>query len=138
MKDLFAKLNKVFSLNQRERNLYFHITFWLCRIELLRRLYSFPALRKKFTRLYFKKKPENLDIGQVCMAVDRISYVLSFKCLTKALTGLLLLKNNEDINMIFGVSITNGFEAHAWLELNGKVILGDLPDSKFKSIWKWA
>jgi hypothetical protein len=52
-------------------------------------------------------------------------YVLKSTCLTKAITAQMLL-NQQDITskLRIGVIKDENFEAHAWLEVDGQIIMG--------------
>jgi hypothetical protein len=47
------------------------------------------------------------------------------RCLTKALVGEALLRaSGYDPELCIGVAVKNGFRAHAWVELHGRVVVG--------------
>lgn len=53
-------------------------------------------------------------------------YIPGATCLTQALTGQILLsKYNYHSKLKIGVFKGDNFEAHAWLELNDEIILGE-------------
>ena len=56
------------------------------------------------------------------------NYIPQATCLTKALTAQKLLKKygyHSQIKIGVGKDIKGEFEAHAWLEYAGKVVLGE-------------
>ena len=70
----------------------------------------------------------NIPLEKLTWAVAVMSkYVPKATCLTRALTAQILLAGqNYNSNLKIGVSKNNGeFEAHAWLESNDKIVLGE-------------
>ena len=73
------------------------------------------------------------DLNDVLWAVDRVSHPFpdSLSCLPRAVTAqLMLLRRRCATTLCIGVlqGTQESFEAHAWLELNGEVILGAVPN----------
>src|SRR5690606_22433494 len=60
------------------------------------------------------------------------------RCLSKALTGYELLRERGvDVRCVIGGRRgAPGFEAHAWLEIDGRVALGG-PVDGYQQIWHW-
>jgi hypothetical protein len=74
----------------------------------------------------------DLPVGPIIWAVRRASrFVPGATCLTQALVGRVLLARAGHLSEVrIGVrkDSVRGFEAHAWLEHRGEVVLGDLED----------
>ncbi|UOR14186.1 lasso peptide biosynthesis B2 protein [Halobacillus amylolyticus] len=75
---------------------------------------------------YRKKVTETSDIVQICKDIDSVCQHHPLKskalCLHKSLVGYMLIKKlGYDIAIHIGIA-RETFEAHAWLEYNGKVI----------------
>jgi hypothetical protein len=75
------------------------------------------------------------DVGvrRVVWAVERSSQLMpgGAKCLAKALTTYLLLGRRgypPELRIGVAKSEAGALEAHAWVEVNGQVIMGNLPD----------
>jgi len=54
-------------------------------------------------------------------------------CLVRALAAQILLRRRGvEVEIVFGARFTEAkkFEAHAWVEYRGQVLLGDMPDLK--------
>jgi hypothetical protein len=66
-------------------------------------------------------------------AVQRTGSKLKTTCLVQALALKYLA---PETHLRIGVANQNGFEAHAWVEYQGQVILGDVPDFAFVPIWE--
>ena len=53
-------------------------------------------------------------------------YVPRATCLTQAITAqILLYRHNHPSKLKIGVLKNDDFEAHAWLEINDKIVLGE-------------
>jgi hypothetical protein len=62
-------------------------------------------------------------------------YVPGASCLTQAITAQLLLSwADVDSHLHVGVSRGDRFEAHAWLECNGRVLVGGEESSRYSPI----
>jgi hypothetical protein len=96
------------------------------------RLFSFKRLQN-FIQAEPSRKSENrrYDPQELAEALLRGSrYVPGSTCLAQALAGQwLLLGEGYAPELRIGVSTANGFEAHAWLELEGKVLIGGPEES---------
>ena len=65
---------------------------------------------------------------------------LELLCLPRALTTKYLLRNVPSLTLEIGIEINSSriFEAHAWVERNGSIIIGDWPDTiSYKRLWVW-
>lgn len=77
--------------------------------------------------------PRLLSVRQTLWAVDRASWFVPGKCtcLHRALAARILLsRSGHPSRLHIGGRLdpSKGFEAHAWLEIDGRVVLGALPD----------
>lgn len=89
-------------------------------------IYSFPKLQQKIQEMG-KNKSHELYSDKVIWAVRNTSpYVYRSTCLTNALTGQVLLsQNGYSSKLRIGVTKEEEFEAHAWLEMEGEVVMGE-------------
>ncbi len=80
---------------------------------------------------------DNIKIREIAYSIKKVSNHLAFKstCLIQALTAKLMLSNVPDLLLTIGVSLENGFEAHAWIEKDGRYIIGETPVKQFTPIW---
>jgi hypothetical protein len=73
----------------------------------------------------------SFDIDGICRAISSAAkFVPGASCLTQALVGQILLgQAGHAVEMQIGVIRKDGspLQAHAWLEIAGRVVLGDLP-----------
>lgn len=69
----------------------------------------------------------NIEVDRIRWAVNAVSiYLPGSTCLTRALTGYKLLANNDSqVKIGVGKGSKGEFEAHAWLEYDDQVIIGE-------------
>ncbi|GGM80631.1 hypothetical protein GCM10010967_10580 [Dyadobacter beijingensis] len=75
-------------------------------------------------------------------AVDTAANLLPFEllCLPRALATKYLLRNSPALTLEIGIEINPAkqFEAHAWVEQHGNIVIGRWPDTvSYKRIWVW-
>ena len=99
------------------------------------RVVPFRFLRKSLVKRLSTNtstRPADLtEIQKIVRSVDFFSRFHPFaSCLTRSLSALLLIKfNGEHAILKIGVAKDEdkSFKAHAWLESNGRIIIGELP-----------
>lgn len=74
-----------------------------------------------------KAKNNNIKVEHVRWALNTVSiYLPGSTCLTLALTGYkLLAKNDSQVKIGVGKGSKGEFEAHAWLEYDDQVVIGE-------------
>ncbi|CAG4991938.1 hypothetical protein DYBT9275_00859 [Dyadobacter sp. CECT 9275] len=82
------------------------------------------------------------QIDEVVWSVKTAANLLpvTLLCLPRALAAKYLLKNEASLTLQIGVEINSqkAFEAHAWVEKNGLIIIGDWPESvSYHRLWAW-
>jgi hypothetical protein len=112
------------------------LLLWSCRVALW--CAPFPRVLG-FARFCAERTSRRRGLAS-SQAVDVIQRALPLtlraSCLTQALAGwILLTRHGTNVRVKIGVSTSgqrspeqHGFQAHAWLEENGRVILGDVPE----------
>jgi hypothetical protein len=138
-----SKLYKFVILPWRGKLLYSNAAFWLLAVKAGLYLLPFERLRGWLVRLGepvnraldpASKFPDSEEIREITEAVSRLGRFLAplrISCLPQALVGdLLLRRKGFDVQLKIGVlkSFGDQLVAHAWLECQGRVILGDLHD----------
>lgn len=104
---------------------------WMCRAGLW--LAPFPRVLRG-TRFCAVRFPSSraLSPERVVASIGRaLPLTLRASCLTQALAGWIMLTRHGAASRIkVGVASPqqHGFKAHAWLEVGGRVILGDIHD----------
>jgi len=92
-------------------------------------LIPFNHIQRSIEKSTTKKASNNIPVHKLTWTVQTVSnYVPHATCLTKALTAQKLLKKYGYISQVkIGVNkdAEGEFEAHAWLEYAGKVVIGE-------------
>lgn len=99
---------------------------WIIRIMLW--IFSFARIQRIIKRFTSKVKKSKIPLPQITWAIHIMSrFTPQATCLVRALAGQILLSGyGYDSNIKIGVSRDKGeFEAHAWLENDGRVVLGE-------------
>ena len=129
-------LLKFVALPGQEQRLYCSATFWLLSVKAGLYLLPFSRINGWLTRLaHLNTQPAQGRKPQtVVRAIERISRALPrwrITCLPQAMVGYLLLRRQGfDVCLKIGVckDATEQLTAHAWLEYQGRVLLGDLDE----------
>jgi len=118
-------INSFITLDKEDKYLIIKTLILGYRIRFMTWIYSFPKLQEKINKMGDKKGPE-LGVYRIIWAVQATSpYILRSTCLTKAFTAQVLLSRNDCPSTLrIGVKKESDFEAHAWLEMDGVVVLG--------------
>ena len=128
------KIHRFLKLSLTEKFLLMKCGFYLVVFRLVLNAVSF----KKLLQYFRKKEPKDVSssrmptIEQIVWAVELTSqYVPGTTCLTKALTAQrLFIQYGYKTDLKIGVA-KNGeqpFAAHAWVEMGGQPLLGELKD----------
>jgi hypothetical protein len=127
------KLRKFLALPWREKGLYLNTAFWLLAVKAGLYLLPFERLRGWLARFDEPPKPaDREEMRAIIQAIERIGQWLAplrINCLPQALVGHRLLgRKGFNVQLKIGVLKHPGDQlaAHAWLEHEGRVILGDL------------
>ncbi|KAA0989420.1 lasso peptide biosynthesis B2 protein [Dyadobacter aurulentus] len=105
----------------------------------------FSMFRKVFhwlTQSNANKEMSKAEIDQAVWAVDTAANLLPFEllCLPRALATKYLLRKLAALTLEIGIEINpnKAFEAHAWVERNGTIIIGHWPNTiSYKRLWVW-
>lgn len=84
----------------------------------------------------------SIKIEETVKAVNMAANVLPFEllCLPRALATKYLLRKVPSLSLEIGIEINphKAFEAHAWVEKEGKIIIGDWSGSvSYQRLWVW-
>jgi hypothetical protein len=131
------RLRKFLSLSSSDRNLLVQTAVLLSGIRLGLRFVSFPTLRRILDKIS-KTAPNSTQayqstLNRVVWAVDIVSKYMpgGVKCLARALTTqVLLARRGYLVQLHIGVAKDEAgqLEAHAWIESQDRVVIGDLKD----------
>lgn len=105
----------------------------------------FSTFRKVFhwiSKSETKKEMDPQEISEVVWAVNTAANIIPLKllCLPRALSAKYLLRKLPALNLEIGIEINadKAFEAHAWIEKEGEIIIGDWSDSvSYQRLWVW-
>jgi hypothetical protein len=105
----------------------------------------FSTFRKFFHKLTSNQRINEYSQDQIDItvwAVDTAANLLPFEllCLPRALATKYLLRKAPSLTLEIGVEINPAkkFEAHAWIEKNGTIIMGNWPTSvSYQRLWVW-
>lgn len=129
------KLRKFLALPGKEKGLYMNTAIWLIAVKVGLYLLPFERLRgwlARFDEPADGRSAEMEEMRAIIEAIERISQALGplrINCLPQALVGHRLLgRKGFDVQLKIGVLKNPGdrLAAHAWLEYQDRVILGDL------------
>ena len=128
------KLRKFLALPWREKGLYLNTAFWLLAVKAGLYLLPFERLRGWLARFDEPagKPAEMEEMRTIIQAIERVAQALAplrINCLPQALVGHRLLgRKGFNVQLKIGVLKHPGDQlaAHAWLEHEGRAILGDL------------
>lgn len=137
--------NRWKKLSEFERVNFFKAAVTLLVVKLGLTLLPFSRFRKVFhwfSSTNRQKEISQKQIEQTAWAVRAAADHLPFEllCLPRALATKFLLRNVSSLTLEIGVEINSLkiFEAHAWVERNGSVIIGDWPGTvSYKRLWVW-
>lgn len=134
---------KVLSNNTKIYFLYASVTLTMIKIGLT--LLPFNHFRKLFHWISSSDKKKNLkkqEIDEIVYAINTSANILPFEllCLPRALAAKFLLRKVPSLSLEIGIEVNKDkdFEAHAWVEKDGNVIIGDWSESIFyQRLWVW-
>ncbi|WP_420151472.1 lasso peptide biosynthesis B2 protein [Spirosoma sp.] len=140
MKNWIKRFGKFFSYSFAEQALVLK-AFWLVlMIRLALKFFSFHQFRRlyaSFLQPASATEVADARIRQYVWAIERVSGPLAAVCLPQALALKFFLRSDKRSEIVIGVDKKSGFSAHAWVEKNGKILIGDTPQMSFQPLWKW-
>jgi len=135
-----SKWNK---LTFRQKKLWLKAAVLLLLVGITLKLLSFSTFRKLYLKISknFPLKPvPDAEIPEISWSVESAARVLplTLLCLPQALTVRYLLSGSDGIKMHIGVhkDATDRLQFHAWIEKQGKTIIGELP-TYYQPLWVW-
>lgn len=119
----------------QDRLLLVNTFLFLCLVRLGLRFLPFRTLQKWLTHFsqFSPKTPERLSIGKIVWAVDTGTRYMpgGVKCLARALVTLTMMKqqgHSGELRIGVAKGQSGELEAHAWIEHQGRVVIGYLSD----------
>lgn len=104
---------------------------------------SFKRFRACFHYFFWVAVPHNYPdeyVTKVVWSIKAVSGALPFSvsCLPQALATKYLLRGDFMYKLTIGVNTENqSFRAHAWVEKQQQIIIGDTPLTAYVPIWIW-
>jgi hypothetical protein len=145
LKQIRHYIGKWKSLSVRGKLIFLKAAVCLVLIKLSLAILPFKTFRNGFhwfckTISFDEVSQEKIDL--TVWAVDTAANLLPFEllCLPRALATKYLLRKVPALTLEIGVEINPAkqFEAHAWVERNGSIIIGNWPESVlYQQIWVW-
>ena len=136
---------KVLTLSRTQWVLLGKATVILLLIKAGLQLLSFNQFKRAYAYTLQVSRPTSYPtqyIADVAWAVRTVAYRLPFAltCLPQALTVKFLLRRASNLPLHIGVqtAATQGFQAHAWIEKDGQIVIGEWPEAtNYRPIWVW-
>ncbi len=131
------KISKFWQLEPTERALLVQTFLLLNLVRFLFLFLKFPRLQKILTKLGTRR---STYLGASILSIKKIGWAIELstqlspggaKCLARALTmQTLMQQQGYDSKLQIGVihQPTEEFQAHAWIEYQGEIVIGMLPD----------
>ncbi|MHC5674162.1 lasso peptide biosynthesis B2 protein [Nostoc sp.] len=137
------QLSKFIELDYQEKQLLTNTFLLLILVRLGLWLLSFKTLQQLLSSISNAKPKYQVSIDKIIWAVEVSShYMPGVKCLARALTcQLFISRHGYTSNLCIGVAKGQEGElkAHAWLENQGQVVIGDVADlSNFSQLASFA
>jgi hypothetical protein len=107
------------------------LLLWICRVGLWVAPFPWVLEGTRFCAACLPSRRALTPAGAVAAIGRALPLTLRASCLTQALAGWIMLTRHGVVGRIrIGVASPEdlGFKAHAWLEVGGRVILGDIED----------
>ena len=145
MKRFRHYIDKWSSLSATRKWAFLKAAFCLIVIKIGLTVLPFAWFRKLFHWFCKTNAPKELSKEQIDLtvwAVDTVADLLPLNllCLPRALATKYLLRHLPALTLEIGIEVNPAkqFEAHAWVEKNGTVIMGNWPESVlYQRIWVW-
>lgn len=117
------------NLSWNNRKLLLKTFFLMIKVRLTLWIVPFSRFQKSYAQIEPDPVKNDIPVCRLIWSVKVISpYVPRATCLTNALTGQSLLSQHGYPSLVkigVGKSAEGQFEAHAWLEYNGKAVVGE-------------
>ena len=126
---LMSKINSFFKLSSVRKSLLVKSIILIIFIRLSLLLFSFSNV-KKISKKFSKPKKyqkNRITIEDILWSVRVASiYIPKSTCLIQAITAQILLSRYNYLSKLkIGVMKGHEFEAHAWVEINDRIVLGE-------------
>ena len=142
-KKLALKLRKAFHLSASDWLLILQASSWFAVVEFGLRVVKVKSLLavlqsdKRDEREYGERVPANAERVAYCVALASRLHPLRPTCLKKALVlNTMVARGAVKVRVIIGAAKSEGkLDAHAWLEHEGRIILGGLGSERYSPLY---
>jgi len=135
---LLIRLKKFLSLDRYDQRMLIEALALLIWARLLLWIVPFPALHRRLSHQRVRKIAPPKDAPYYMSTIERAAqYVPGASCLTQSLAARwLLTRSGHDAALRFGARRNSAgkFEAHAWVESEGKILSRSIPDAEFSPL----
>jgi hypothetical protein len=121
-----------------------HAAIVILTIKIGLNIFPYSVFKKwydKLTENTLQKQFADQDFKKATWAIRVVSARWPWRatCLPQALTFKYLHRQDSRLQLQIGVnkSASGQFQAHAWVEKDGKILIGETPES-FKPLWEWS
>jgi len=133
----FTSASKFFALDAHERTLILEAARVTIAMRAMLWLLPFARVQKITERMATRSRKIHFAVSreEIVLAVGRVSNAIPFtsNCLVRAMAAkVVLARHGYAANLRFGVAHPNdGLKAHAWLECDGQIVIGDFPSGDY-------
>ena len=136
---------KVLLLSREERTLCIHAVFWLLKTFIYLKVFPYQRvliiIRKQAEKPVIHPSDRILSADYICVLIEKCARNLPIvlTCLPQALAGYVICrKYGYKTKLRIGArkAPSSGFRAHAWLEFEGRIIMGNLMDIKSYAVFE--
>tara|TARA_R110002124_G_scaffold85967_8_gene222601 strand:- start:82 stop:531 length:450 start_codon:yes stop_codon:yes gene_type:complete len=143
------KLSKYWSawkgINQNQKLDLIRSAMVLTLVKLGLVMLPFNTFRNWFRKIAYASSPRTLSkkrVDEIVWSINVMANLLpiSLLCLPRALAAKYLLRGQSNMKLEIGVELNprEQFEAHAWIEQDGEIIIGDWDSSiSYQRLWSW-
>ncbi len=131
-----SKINSFLKLSSSRKHLFINSVIMIIFFRLCFYLFSYSRV-KGISKQFLKPNKNHKNIPtteDIVWSVKAASLYIGSTCLIQATTAQILLsKYNYSSKLKIGVIKNDEFQAHAWIEMKDKIVLGE-SEEKFVSI----
>jgi hypothetical protein len=135
------RLRKFFRLPRAERRLFVRALFLTAGVRLGLWLFRYPTVRRVLPKQTDPAAPGASaapSVEQIAWAANAAAnYVPGSTCLVRALVGSVLCRRYglpAEVRIGVGLDAQKNFEAHAWMESDGQVVIGGEESGRFTAL----
>jgi Transglutaminase-like superfamily len=144
MKNWLRRWRKLTALSGRDKWLLGRALGCVILIKLALKLLPFPWFKRVYNWLLDTRQRyvyDNAYLQKVAWSVEAVGNALPFAvvCLPRALVFKYLLRHDPHLALKIGVSTAqNVFSAHAWVENDTGILIGQTPQNQYTPVWTWT